>query len=824
MMRRAVPHVALLALIVGLALVSRQTLRVIARPASAEAKKLEAADRVLAYSVVSDRGPRFLLDGGRLRLKLSSLAVVRPTGGYDPALELSYGLQLTVRLGERELWRDEVWLASRQSKDGWDGEQWAHEGAWSPEGLQLADERLTIIDLPEVPVDSVLEIRSLGAVSEVELRVFQAAPRDAAQRERTGLRWDDERKAELLQSSTYVPWSLLGPDEKRARLERRWVRLPALGDEGDDFTTRALFVTEFRLPQARIDTGGFLVSSDHAAVVNVLGPTRVTVAPLQPVAFRIDTIGKTQTTSTSPGGPRSLELGDGPHSIVVSTTATAEVAFAIAGDQDRWVIPAEQRAATPIDRLVPDRVRIPMTMIGTTATATVPVRKLDDGLLGRVLRVDARRWLGADAGTSSTITVVFRAADSREVGRDSITITGTTAPLERLGWMGTLSKVTEPTTFRVVAPDDAVRLELSADRDVAVRLYRWLPGDQGLAPPYRELVVDGLAWRYAPLEQRAWYPMAPHNHDVLTAGGRLAELEAQVRLDAVAGDRQWPALGAPTAEPPDDPRYQTLELRGPEQQRGRELLEADRAREAIRDWAPGTLSELRPGEPRKLEFRAELAARPRISWAVPIDLVGKTAVVSIAGTQRSITLFSRFGSAELPRVPPGAHPVTVTAPAGAQLWINRPPTGDVWGIYRDRTLYAIGRRPLRVSITQVAGERLHLYAIFYALPATPPPRVRLTVDGGRPDRRVGVVTRLTTAEVITELPPSLGPHAARLIDLGGRSAGTPRVVHLGLLDDLQPGLRELEAEVLGGGRLWLRLIVSRRGPGDHPRSGVDDGQ
>ncbi|MBA3817911.1 MAG: hypothetical protein H0X17_03395 [Deltaproteobacteria bacterium] len=818
---RALPHLSILALIGALAATSWQALRVLERVPTNAAIKHQTADRVLVYRVTKDHGPRFLLDGGRPRLKLSSMGLVATTAGYDPTILQVYRLGLTVSHLDRELWRADVAVTSRQSKADWDGSQWAHEGAWSLDGVQLNDERVTIIELPEVPADAILELRLIGD-GEVVLRAFQAESRDAAARERAAVRWDEQAKAESLRSSTYVPWSLLEPMERQQRLTRRWQRLSALGAAGVDFQTRAVFVSDFRTSSSISDAEGIEISRDRAAVLNVMGPRQVSIIPPSrtTIPLRIETLGPTTRSVSSPGGPLTVDVPPGAHSVIVSTDSVAPVVVRARADHDGWIVPLELRAATPPGQIVPDTVRIPMIMIGPGAVATVPVYPLGVArLLGRALRVDARIVLRPDvaagaASNQATIRVSFRSRDGKELGHDTITITGVPARFERLEWDGFNVTPSEPSTFRVIAPPDAAHIDVTADRDVAASLFRWLPGEVERKPPYAQPPGPVLAWRYAPLLHRSWYAVSPENHEQLALARRVALLEAQVRIEASDGAEPVASTDEPSPPGPDPATtvvYETLPLPGIEQQRAREPVAPDDVDSLLRTWDPGAITELTPRQPRGLDFRAALRTSPRLSWAVPSAALGSIVEVTIGGIRREVRIDTLFGSTRLADIPAGQHRVVIDAPLDAQLWINRPPTSGRWGLYRDRTLYQLGRRPLRVWIPQARGEQIHVYAVIYA-PPTAKARVRMSVDGGRPARRIGFVDRLTVAESITELAelvPASTQEQARLIDLGGRWAGTPRVVPLSLLDDLAAGRRRIEVTALSGPPMWIRLVATR---------------
>ncbi|MGE0547426.1 MAG: hypothetical protein AB7O24_25950 [Kofleriaceae bacterium] len=817
MIRRLLPHLSMVALVGGLAVVSWQSLRVLQHPPTQEDLKLHSADRVLGYRVHSNSGPRFLLDGGKLKLRMSSSALVSLVGGYDPAIDFTYRIRLSISLHQKPLWQSDIAITSRQSKADLVDGVWSQEGTWSQEGLQFTDERITIVDLPEVPVDSILELRLVGD-GEAVVRAFLSNPRDAAARERAALRWDDQLKAELLRSSTYVPWSLLEPMEQDHRLRSRWQRLSALGEDGVDFQTRTVFFSGFRAPQFSGDAQGIELSRERAIAVNVLGPARLAVAPLPGsiTPFRVQTVGAKHQEWASGSEPLVLDVGAGVMTVLVTTDSPEPTLIRVRADHKRWIIPDERRVATPTDHIVPDRVRIPLIVVGPNTVAKVPVYPpVEAGLLGRALRVDAR-LIGvpsepfAMAMTPATITVTFRGGDGSSLGSDTITVTETTSKLDRVEWIGTVRAVAEPATFRLIAPVEATAIEVSADRDVAVSFYRWFPGPLEREQPYTDPPNQELTWRYAPLLHRSWYAAAPTNHEQLARDRRLAQLEAQVRLDVKVADDLPASLADQARGTGKAPAYESLRVLGAEQQRGREAVDREDVNAVVREWEPGALTELALRTPRMLEFRPKLTTRPRVTWAAPSTALGSAAVVTIDGKPTTIPLGTIFGSAQLPPIGPGTHRVSVDAPAKTQVWINRPPATDRWGIYRDRTLYALGRRPVTTYVSQAPGEQIHIYAVVYAW-ADSAVRVRLTIDGGKPKRREGVTLRLSDAEVEVNLPPTRG-QAARLIDLGGTWAGTPRVVHLGLLDDLAPGNHRVDVAVLEGPPSWIRLVATRHAP------------
>lgn len=841
--RRAVPHVALLVLVGVNAVIAAHTVGTLRRPPDPLERKLAAADRTIVYRLTAAAGPRFRLDVPA-PLKLLSYAVV--DGPYDPARRVAYGLRVTIEDGGRVLSQDDVFVESRQSKGAPDGARWLEEGAFTLDGVELTDERIVVVDPRRVPAGAVVTVTAIagdappGAPAagapprELLLRVFRADARDPLERIAALERLDAEARTELVRATTYVPWELLPEVERERRLRRRWVRLSALGDSGDDYRARTIYVSSFRAPApaaVEVDDGGVDVAPGRAVAINVAGPASLAAASLGvpggagAAALDVAAVGcDAGPWRVEPARATVITVPAGPCTLVARAVGAGPARLRLVGPGESALGGAITPGAEVSFR--PDIVRIPVVVTGPDAPVVAAVRAVPGApLLGRVLRVDARALVeagapGADAAAPAlaTLDVMFRTADGEVVSRARVAVAGEVSPFETLAWESGAHGVGEPTSVRVIAPPGAARVELTADRPVALRLSRWGDGTTTPAEPYRSAVVAAHRWRYTALVDRAWYPLRPDNHAWLVASRRSAELWAQARLaaagdaddDGLADDARGPlTVGAGAGAAP--PLVAVTPVGAPEQQRAREPVAPDQLARVVAGWPAGAALALTPGRARRVEFDVARPGRARLTWEVDAGDVGGALVVRIGDAPPvRATIGASRGGVTLPRVAAGAHDVVVEGPAGARLWIDRPPADGAHGVVRERRLYAL-TEPVRVRVRKRAGRPVRLLAIVYApgAAASAAPALRVTIDGGRPLRPGGVaVPRLTDADRRVALPPARRAAPATLVDLGGASAGLPRVVPIPLLDDLSAGTHEVWVTNLTGRPMWVRFVAA----------------
>lgn len=799
MNQRVGRYLALTVLLTVIGAMSAVTLGALKREPDASVTKVRAAERIIGYQVFANRGPVFRLHG--TRLKLVSNVVV---DGYDPQRITSYGFRLTARDGNRELWRGDVYLQSRESKARWDGRRWQDEAAWGADPIGLADERIAVLDLPDRVAGATLSITLLGSSHEAVIRLFADEIRSAAERQAAYGRIEPGERNELLRSSTYIPWQLLTLDEQIARLTHRWVRMAALGDSGSDVTTRTIYLTDFRVSAPSQSEAGIEVARDRDIAINVQGPARLSVAALT------GAITELEVTQVSGAGVQPLvidagviEVGPGPGTLVVRTTRLEPMRFRMTGPAGTHIASAQAHPTLP-GELTPDHVNVALVVCGPTTPVVLPVSAVERmPLLGRALRIDARVVVPADSDSTEPVlaplSLVYFAPDGTKVRADRVIVGGAVSRFERLTLGGGIARVAEATSIRVLAPPGVARIEVTAERDVALRAYRWVPAPQAIEPPYRDLQVPEFRWRYARLVERSWFPMA--TQAAAGATSRPAHFQAQIRLEPV---------------PPSEDRltvanYQALVPQGhPEQQRAREPVPAEDLADVVTTWPTGARTRIAVGTERVIDFRATSISRPQLSWSVNSRAVGSELMLTIDEKRMPIPITSTVGSVSLPRITPGRHRVRIDG-AAAEVWIDRPPGDGGAGVVRDRTLYRLTANGMRVRVFQRRQESVHVYAIVYAPSAMASTTTRLvmTVDQGRITRRDGLSEKLSSPEVDTLMPEARRAQPAVLVDLGGQPAGLPRSVGIGILSDVVGGWHSVELRRSGAEDLWVRFVTTR---------------
>lgn len=800
MNQRVGRYLALIVLLGVVGAISAVTLAALDREPEASMTKVRAAARIIGYQVFHDRGPSFRLRG--TRLKLVSNVVV---DGYNPLRVTSYGFRLTARDGDRNVWSGDVYLQSRESKARWDGKRWQDEAAWGVEPIGLTDERVAILDLPNSAAAATLSITLLGTPREAVIRLFGDEVRSEAERQSAFSRLDPGERSDLIRSSTYIPWLLLSFEQQYARLARRWVRMAALGDSGFDVTTRTIYLTDFRVPVSAASRDGIEVARDHDVAINVQGPAHVALAAVTGTVdelevFQLNAAGMLRLPLDEYGG---VGVAPGPGTLIVRTARSEPMRFRMTAPVGVQIASERARLETP-GELGPDRVSLPLQVSGADTPVSVPVYTVArTPLLGRGVRVDARVVV-TEPGDSTepaltSLSVAHIAADGQKLRVDRVVVGGLVSRFERLAVAGGVARVSEPSSIRVLALPGAARIDITADRVVGLRIYRWAQGAQTIEPPYRDIAVPDFRWRYARLVERSWFPIVPQAPE--GANIRFAQLEAQVRLEALSDSDSRPGVAD----------YESLVPEGhPEQQRAREPVAPDELADVLMLWPTGSRTRLAVGAERAIDFRPTIASRPRLSWSAEPSAVGSELVVTVGDVRIPVAMSSTVGAIYLPRITPGRHRVRIEGNA-KEVWIDRPPVDSGTGVARDRTLYRLTADGLRVRVQQRAQESVQVYAIIYASSpsASNATSFVMTVDQGRVARRSGLSDKFTLPEVRATMPEARRNQPAVLVDLGGQAAGLPRSMRIGILDDLVGSWHSVELRRTGTTDVWVRFVTSR---------------
>jgi hypothetical protein len=813
---------AVLALLfAGLVVLSLRVVHALEAPPDRLEQKLVAAERYLYYRVNAERGPRFELSGDERTLRLVSHALLPAGTAYDPTRELVYGLRLEIVAAGKSIWAHDVYARSRQSKARRvpdHGGLWLDENAFSLErGVEVTDDRQTIVQLPaDLPADAELRVRLVGEPREAIVRVYAEVERSRRRRELLLRRLSPGEREAIADKVSYVPWDRLSHIERMARLRLVEHRLPAAGKEDVDYQTRAVYYSGFRLvaPADAIERG-LLVTPAHAAALNLVGPTQLTLSVHRPLASASDP--RPQTLSLQARGedrtalPYEIEvppgatdvlhpvpIGPGVHTLELSTSAPLGVRVEVTGPAGATVALA---GGPPGAALVPDEVLLPAYVSGPDGEPVRVALSGPDDALGRALRVDVR-WLDGEDGTLSIETLDAGGATLAKAERP---IRSVRSRFESVQGYGQASQtVSEPVTLRYVAPRGGKQILLRSSRPAVLRLYAPVslaPGPDRLDAPFAAVPLVQLMWRYARYLRSAWQPLRAHNHAALTPE-RTVKLAAQARLEPVPPPTPPATTLAEALEPAGSPERQTVLERVP-----REDVARVRA-----DWGRGNYLRVFPAQAQRIDCSPG-PSRPKIQYWVtgdPDAVLGAEAELVIDGATVDHKRFtSTHGTWKLPRGLEGEHTLLVRTKAlSVRLLVDRPPAGAGGELYALRTIYALERR-LRVRVHKGAAPlALDLVAYGRDAAADAQTSLRVSIDGGAPRRVEGVpLERWTAGERTLTLPASDRDPTIGFANVAERGKLHPRLLVVGLGDDLPAGTHTIDIESRGGGAKWARFFV-----------------
>ena len=860
-LRRSIPHLVFLAVVASMALTCIWVIYRLHQPVSPVDLKMSEADRISYYLVTHTSGPKFQLGGTERVIKVISHAVLQGTEPYDPRRRVGYGLRVRIIKGDRVFWQHDTFIDTRQSKAVRLDEIWLRENTFTTRrGMELTDDRVLVVHLPEdTPADSMLEITLLGEPQSALIRVYERELRTAEERETAvqGLR--DSFAEAMVERSTYAPWALMSEEDRHQRMSHRYLRMPAVGEPGVDFQTRSLFYTGFRLPLEELTAEeGLWLDDRRAAALNVVGPTTLEISldrPSQQELLRMQEHGGRRASAIAAAGPtgnrarqqdgvlrirsisevddppawalplpglgagttHSIEIPAGLHSLRIDTSTPVPVRAEVAGP------PHSQFGAIPyLDhpeggrRLVPDERRFAVYETGPRRLPVIAGIFVPEDPRARIMRIDARVVMPEAADGSpvvsralpaATLSLEFLDEEDQTILVETHEVEAPFTPFEHLDRArGSDGEVAEAVGIRVIAPEGADKIRVTASDDVALRFYRYLPSPVLYQPPYRNVELSRNHWRYAPRDRRNWFPATPLNAAVLSEELQRSILVAQVRLEPRqrhkrSGKRYVDAVAVTPRGRPE--RHQILEPVPPE-----------RTAVVARTWPPGALARLEANRPTR--FRFADPSRSRIDYAVPEDQLGKMLAVHVDGQPLArFRLTASRGYWNLPRVEHGEHEIAlVTEASGADFYLDRPPAVlATTRLFRRRTVYALDAAPLEIAVRKVPGQRVYVTMVTYAPAAASEEdiQIRAVIGGGVPLRVPGKpFSKLTVAERVVPLPEPRYPHTAMLAGVAGQQAGQPRYLTIPLSDDLVPGTHMIGFASVGAPRMWARFFVTHQ--------------
>jgi hypothetical protein len=827
-LRRIFAFAALVAVLVGLAGLTLQIVRTLGTPPEALERKLTGAKKSLYYRVTASEGPELRLTGTERDLHFIAHAILPGAPPYDPTRQLVYGLRLTLSSDEREVWRRDIYTRSRQSKGAPAAGLWQEENAFTLEpGVQVTDDRLIAVHLPDglVRPGLRLDVRLVGDAEEGLLRLYERVERPPARVELRLRSLAPVQREELAEQLSFTPWDRLDAAERNARLRLQGLRRSADGREGEDYATRTLYTTNFRVPiDEQAPLAGTLVTPARAAAINVVGPVDVTlsvtrapaVAPsVVPATLLVRSLGEGGQPAPwivpVPPAPaaqtRILTVPAGLHSLHLTTDARDGVQVLLNTPPGARAQLGPARPGAGLDEpLLPEEQLLPGYVIGPD---TPPV-ELDlagpDDLLGRTVRVDARLLPPpTPPGTLARGRLeVELVGDGGRGSRQTVELESLVAPFEEVRLRKAETRiVAEPTGFRMVAPLGTRKILVRAAQQTHVRLYTLVtlsPSPDALEPPFDQVQLKIMMWRYAPFDERSWVSRLADNH--LALAPLVGKLAAQVRLEP-----------APPPVPPVGALAQTLLPEGaPEKQ---VIIEHVRPEEMVAfQWTDGYYTQVRPGRPQKLKVAGPAPPKLQV-WVLggAEENLGHELHVAVDGEPlASFVLSSTRAAFTMPYVAPGVHTFVVSTDApNLRLLLDQQPAGggDILAL---RNLYRVTGR-LAVSVRKPAGPApLTLDLIVYTTGPEPDPKAlyKVTIDGGVPRHAEGVALARFSPGLRTEpLPAADREPILGFADTADRTVLYPRLIAVGLGDDLAPGVHTITVEPLRGQRAatWMRFFI-----------------
>ncbi|HLT39874.1 MAG TPA: hypothetical protein VK034_26520, partial [Enhygromyxa sp.] len=816
----------------------------------------------------------------------------------------AYGVVVIVRsLAGDPLWRHEFNIRTRQSKSGGDRFGWRYENAFLlDDDRQLTDDRLTRVRLPGADQDRLVELRLIPNTPATDVsalaRVYVRRPRAVDDRKLRELSLAPEAARELVDRLTWRDWHQLSEDERRVKLSQIWERLAAEGEPGLDYQTLSIYETGFRLPRgSKTDARRLEVDRWRSLAINLIGPAELELRVFgdagEAASLEIHRRGLDGVTHGYPrhgASVRPLAIPEGVHTLFIESERRLELELEVedAVAERVWLIEAERPLRENEhgnEVLEPDRRRLEIVRVGAQwhrqlgpaqAGGDEPPRwnvAGPDDAISRIFRFDVRvaahiasAWW-RERGPTPTLDVCFLDAAGEQLGCESWTGQPTIGSrFEGLREGGELIAggessperwyvVSEPQTFRVIAPIEAASVELrdpegGADQRLIVRGHGYWPElETEVAEPFRQYESELVRWRYPPLDIRMWFPIRPSNYDALQDRRAIADLLAQVRLEPDGlgifdpGDPAWSRWWA--GDPDFDDRignllagedgwdpgpWVTLEPRGVHRRRSiLERLDRDAARRLIGRWDSSLFTRLRADRPLIVNMSATGPGAPELHWQVDPSLLGRTFELVIDGHAHRKVLRAARGRWRLPAIR-GRASVQLDIDAAREdwaMWIDRPVLGGL-PISRHRTIHELISE-LSFPLVKPGTEALIVNVVVYLPRRRERAEIALSVDGGAPVRRAGILDAgvsvparsftIDATAAFDEQGRAVDPRVAtRVIDLEARPGAPLDVVTLQVTlgEDVVPGRHELRVKLLDdGGRVWVRAF--HRGVADRRR-------
>ena len=654
-----------------------------------------------------------------------------------------------------------------------------------------------------------VQLDALPRTAYVRLRLAPLAPplRNVAVRvyyeermseRQASIAWErlSQAQKEWLSQGTIYPPELLTRQERLNLLERQWQPVGPLGTNPAQGTLFNIQGAEAYIdPTLMPRSPGLYAGPDRWGVLPIeeAGRYRIQFKPLMDggreaeLALRHVTeqfeVPREDRVSLV-GEPATEERDLSPGLLIVTPNQP--------GMLDIWPVEEPEQSALPEPRF----------LRAWTVQSGLPAdfQLLPGDEVGTSLRLDLRAY---GDGTTLPEEVLLQAeyrlldADGRAVERGRLEATVTPSMIDRVADTQPVADLSDPASFYLRLPPEAVRLELTSRQPLLANAYT-RPDDL----PHRTRVpLDYYAWRGDDAGQPSWFILQPPRSRTETPE-RSVVLHVQSRPperdpELLAGRYQWNAL---------DPQLAARGARILVPLRGEERLRPGGLPGYFQPLTQGTQTVVvdAPGATRRLKPQLIYLREASAPFRLTLRIDGRTVRHELIG---------RRGEVSLPPLSPGRHDVELEA-SSAGTWLMNYRYPDASGYLR-RMAFRLDDESLRYPVDKREDGQL-VGARFYSLGdagASSTVRVRIT-----PDQRAAEPTQeWTHLERLYQVTPTVEEAGVGYVLDQQRERlayGQPILIDLG--SDLPDGPMAVEFSLQSGAPGYL--VFHEVLPGEHERT------
>lgn len=729
--------------------------------------------------------------------------------GVDPETQrqkpLRYGLQYQLLNDQQEVLKEgdythETQLPLPQYKRGVAFDP----NVYTDRDLAVASGQFINLQVEGLPQAAYLRLR-LKPLKEplmnIAVRVYYEERMNERRASVTWERLNQKQKENLAEGIIYPP-ELLSRQERLNLLERQWQPIGPLGAEPNQgilFNLQGGLPARASEPQLRMP--GLYAAPDRPLVLPVpaSGQYRIQFTPLfegaSPLQLELKNVTETfqePLLNTLPltGKPASLHHEFSQGLLVVTPTQP--------GMLDGWALSQEKPTS-----LLPE----PSYLRTWLVQAGLPLQyQLVQGAgVAAALKIDLRAYgEGRVLAKENPLQVHYRLLDAqgRSIDQGRLEAIAPLTLFDRIATAPQVPDLSEPASFFLRLPPDAVRLELSSEQKLLANAYT-RPRDL----PHRTRVPqDYYPWRGEEPAQPGWFILQPMNEPGRSlpsqgATSRLLHLQSRPldrNAELLSGRYQWQSL-----DPQRSARgaRMLMPLEGEESLRPRGLpayyQPLEPGSQTVEIASPGVTRQLKP----QLIYLREQSGPFKMRLAM-------------GGERIQQELIGRRGQIDLPPIVPRRHRVDLAVNTQG-IWLMNYRYPDQKG-YILRMGFRLEKEPLRYQVQKRSGDSQIIGARFYSLGekgAQSQIQVRLLPGpiGAKPTREWTHLERLYQIE-----PPAEASGVGYVLDHQYERVAHGQSLFLDLGSDLPEGLIQVDFSLLGGAPGYL--IFHEILPGEHERT------